>query len=100
MPKSHAPYAAEFRAEAVELVRSSGKPVAAIAADLGVSEPTLRQWIRQAEVDAGQRSGPTTDELSELRRLRRENLVLRQERDILKKAAAFFVRETDRSLRS
>ena len=100
MPKSHPPYPAEFRAEAVELVRSSGKSVVTVAADLGVSEPTLRQWVKQFEIDAGHRTGPTTEELSELRRLRRENLVLRQEREILKKAAAFFVRETDRSLRS
>ncbi len=79
-------YAPEFRDEAVRLVTSSGKPVAAIARDLGVSYETLRKWIKQAALDAGERQdGLTTEEHDELRRLRRENRILQEEREILKK---------------
>jgi transposase len=93
--KTRPPYAKEFRAEAVRLVRESGKSLAAIANDLGVSEPSLRAWRKQAELDSGKRSdGLTTEEHAEVRRLRREVRILREERDILKKAAAFFARET------
>lgn len=100
LAKSHRPYPPEFRAEAVQLLRSGERTVAALARDLGVSEPTLRDWRKQAEIDAGRREGATTDELTELRRLRFENRVLREEREILKKAAAFFVRETSRNQRA
>jgi len=96
MPRTHAPYPAEFRAEAVRLARSSDKSIPALAADLGVSSEALRHWLRQDDADAG-RGQPgelTTDEREELRRLRRENHVLKQEREILKKAAAFFAKET------
>jgi transposase len=96
MPKSHPPYTAEFRAEALRLVRTSGKTKTAIAQDLGISLEALRHWLRQAELDAGERhDGLTSEELAELRRLRRENKVLREEREILVKAAAFFARETN-----
>ena len=96
MPRTRPPYPPEFRAEAVRLIRSSGKPLSEISQDLGVSEQSLRVWIKQADLDAGHRDdGLTTSELEELRRLRRENRVLREEREILKKAAAFFARETD-----
>ena len=98
MPRTRPPYPAAFRAEAVELARSSGKTVPELAADLGVSGQTLRNWQRQADVDAGHgRPGElTTAERQELPRQRRENQVLRQEREILKKAAAFFAKETTR----
>ncbi len=76
------------------LVKSSGKPVAQIARELGVSFESLRHWIKQFEIASGQRQGLTTDEREELSRLRRENLTLRQEREILKKAAVFFASET------
>src|SRR5436305_12484444 len=96
MPKSHPPYAEAFRRDAVTLYRSSGKRLEEIAADLGVSRESLRKWVQQAKVDAGE--GPagalTTDEREELRRLRRENQTLAMEREILKKAAAFFAKET------
>lgn len=87
------PYPPEFRAEAVRLVQESGKPIREIADDLGVSHQTLRNWIQQAEIDAGQREGLTTENRTELNRLRRENRILRKEREILKKAAAFFAKE-------
>lgn len=87
------PYPPEFRAEAVRLVQESGKPIREIADDLGVSHQTLRNWIQQAEIDAGQREGLTTENRTELNRLRRENRILREEREILKKAAAFFAKE-------
>ncbi len=88
-------YSPEFKEEAVGLVRSSEElyPVAKIARDLDVSTETLRKWANQSEVDAGEREGLTTEEKEELRRLRREVKVLREEREILKKAAAFFAGE-------
>jgi transposase len=96
VPRTRPPYPLEFRAEAVRLIRSSDKPLSQISKDLDVSEQSLRVWIKQADLDAGHRDdGLTTSELEELRRLRRENRVLREEREILKKAAAFFARETD-----
>jgi transposase len=96
VPRTRPPYPPEFRAEAVRLVRSGGKLIGEVADDLGVSEQTLRNWLRQADLNDGHRSdGLTSSEQEELRRLRRENRVLRQEREILRKAAAFFARETD-----
>jgi len=95
VPKSRGPYPEEFRREAIELVRLNEKPLVQIAKDLGVSDMTLRNWVKQADVDAGKRAGLTTEEREELRALRRENRTLRMEREILKKAAAFFAKETD-----
>ena len=74
MPKAP-PYSKEFRAEAVRLLRSSGRPIPQLARELGCSEQSLRNWSRQVEVDAGEAEGLTTDEREELRRLRRENLI-------------------------
>ena len=89
------PYPPEFRREAVELARTSGRPLSELARGLGVSRETLRGWVKQAEIDAGRREGLTSEEREELRRLRHENRILRQERDLLKKAAAYFARESE-----
>ncbi len=74
-------------------MRSSGKPLAQISRELDVSEQTLRNWRKQLQIDEGEREGLTTSEREELARLRRENRVLKQEKEILRKATAFFARE-------
>jgi transposase len=100
MPRTRPGYPPEFRREAVELVRSSGRPIPQIADELGVSPQSLRNWVRQGQLDGGERrDGLTSDEREGLRRLRRENKRLEQEREILQAAAAFFARETERTLR-
>lgn len=95
MPPTKRPYSPEFRREAVQLVQNTDRSIAQVARDLGISNQTLRNWIKQADVDAGRREGLSTDEREELGRLRRENRTLLQEREILKKAAAFFARESE-----
>jgi transposase len=95
VPRSKPPYPPEFRREALELLRVSAKPVSQVARDLDVSEQTLYVWRRQADIDAGKREGLTTEEREELRALRKENRTLKMEKEILKKAAVFFAKETD-----
>jgi transposase len=89
-------FTAEFKAEAVRLCQVGDRTVRQVAKDLDLTETALRDWVRRAEVDAGE--GPpgalTTAEREELTRLRRENKRLQMERDILKKAAAFFAKES------
>ena len=95
MPRTHPPYPLEFRERMIELVQSGRSPES-LAREFEPSAQCIRNWVRQAERDAGRRSdGMTTEERTELRRLRRENATLREEREILKKAAAWFARETD-----
>jgi transposase len=89
------PYPEEFKREAVELLRSSGRRLAQVASELGVSTESLRSWRKQMEIDAGERDGLSSEERVELRELRSEVRVLRQERDLLKKAAAFFAKESE-----
>ena len=94
MPKSRAPYPAEFRARMVELVRA-GRTPEELSREFEPSAQSIWNWVRQVEQDQGVRQdGLTTDEKEELRRLRRENRVLREEKEILKKAAAWFAEET------
>jgi transposase len=96
MPPTRPQYPPEFRAEAIRLVREGGRTPQQLAKDLGCTSETIRNWLKQAERDEGHRSdGLTTPERDELRRLRAENRVLRMERDLLKKAAAFFAKDTD-----
>jgi transposase len=84
----------EFKSEVIDLCRSGEKSIPEVARDLDLTESAVRRWVVQAEIDAGNRVGLTTDEREELARLRKENRVLREERDILKRATAFFAKET------
>jgi transposase len=88
-------YPAEFRRDAVALVRSSDKAVTQIARELGLNRETLRLWVKQDRIDQGEAKGLTSSE-REVRRLRREVAELRMEREILKAAAAVFAKETSR----
>ena len=84
----------EYKAEVVELCRTSGKSISEVASDLGLTVSAVRRWVAQADIDAGRRPGMTSEEHSELVQLRKENRVLREERDILKRATVFFAKET------
>jgi transposase len=88
-------YTQAFREEAVRLVQAGERPIAEVARQLAMDPATLWRWVRQGEVDAGAgKAGElTTSEKEELRRLRREIVQLREEREILKKATAFFAKE-------
>ena len=96
MPRTSQPYPPEFMQEAVRLARSGGISISQIARDLRIADQTLRNWIAQADVDDGRKDGLTSAEREELKLPRRENKVLREEREILKEAAAFFARDTGR----
>ncbi len=94
MPRSKPPYPPELRQRIVDLARA-GRTPASLAQEFEPTETTIRNWIAQADRDAGLRSdGLTTEERKELNQLRRENRMLREERDLLKKAAAWFAQET------
>ena len=95
-PRARRSFSAQFKAETVELIRTSGKTIGEVCRDLDLTETAVRRWVQQAEVNAGTRPGLATAERAELAELRRENRVLREEREILKKAAAFFAKETTR----
>ncbi len=93
MPKSKPPYPPDFRARVIDLARS-GRTLRSLSREFGVTDTTIRSWLRQADLDTGRRSdGLTTDEKQELARLKKENARLREERDILEKAAAWFAQE-------
>ena len=95
MPKTHHPYPPEFRQQILELVRAGRSPDE-LAREFEPTAQTIRNWIKQAELDHGQRrDGLSSEEKAELARLRKENKQLRLEREILSKAAAWFARETE-----
>lgn len=87
-------FSPEYKAEVVNLYRTTDKSIGQIVEELDLRESAVRRWIAQAEVDAGEREGLTTDEREEIAQLRRENRILREERDILRRATAFFAKET------
>ena len=96
MPRTRPPYPEQFRREAVRLAELGDKPQHRLAKDLGISEVTLRNWLKQAKAGRGERPGGlSSKEREELQRLRDENATLRMEREILRKAAVFFAREDD-----
>jgi transposase len=84
----------EFKRDAVELVRSSGRPIAEVARELGIYDSTLGNWVRQDRIDRGEQEGLSSDERARLGDLERENARLRMERDLLKRTVAFWVKET------
>jgi transposase len=94
-PRPRRSFTAEFKAEIVELCQRGDRTVGQIARDFDLTETAVRAWVKQAELDAGTRSdGLTSDEREELAALRRENRQLREDVEILKRATAFFVKET------
>ena len=94
MGQARKKYTQEYKDEAVELVISSGRPIAEIARNLGINEGTLANWVNMAKKSGKLKEKPLgTDERAELRELREENRRLRMERDFLKKAAAWFAKE-------
>lgn len=95
MPRTNPAYPPEFKAEAVRLAQGGDKSIATIAHDLGVANQTLRGWVQQAEINAGTRDGLTTTEREELRHLRREVRVLREEREAPKSAMTRWDNQTD-----
>ena len=98
--RPRSPYPEEFRANAVKLLRSSGKTIPELSRELGCSTESLRNWSKQADLDAGRRKdGLTSEEREELARLRRENKVLAEEREILKKAAVSSTRQRNVALK-
>ena len=87
-------FTAEVKRDAVQLVRTSGRPIAEIARELGIYDSTLGNWVRQDRIDRGEAEGLTTEERARLRQLEAENAKLRMERDLLKRTVAFWVKET------
>ena len=94
MRRTRPPYPEEFRREAIRLARLGDQPQRKLAKSLGISEVSLRRWVKDEEASRGERpGGPSSDEGEELARLRDENARLRMEREILRKAAVFFARQ-------
>jgi transposase len=92
--RSRRGFTEEFKRDAVELVRSTGRPIAVVARELGIYDSTLGNWVRQDRIERGEAEGLTSEERARLRRLEAENAKLRMERDLLKRTVAFWVKET------
>jgi transposase len=93
-PRRRRSFTPEFKAEIVEACSRGDRSIGQVARDFDLTETAVREWVRQADVDAGRRDGLTTTEREELSQLRRENRRLREDVDILKRATAFFAKET------
>ena len=93
-PRPRRSFTPEFKAEIVEHCRRGDRSIGQVARDFDLTETAVREWVRQAEVDAGERDGLTTEERQELTKLRRENRRLQEDVEILKRATAFFAKET------
>ena len=93
-PRPRRSFTPEFKADIVERCRRGDRTIGQVARDFDLTETAVREWVRQAEVDAGERPGPTSAEREELVELRRENRRLREDVDILRRATAFFAKET------
>lgn len=93
--RSRRKFSDEFKRDAVAIVNSSDKPIAEVARELGIYDSTLGNWVKRDEINRGVRDGVTTTEREEVTELRRENARLRMERELLKRAVAFWVRESD-----
>ncbi len=91
MPKA---FPVEFRRDVVAVARKGGSSIAQVAKDFGVSESCLQRWLKQADIDDGVRPGVTLSESAELRELRKRNRTLEMENEILRRAAAYFAKET------
>jgi transposase len=93
-PRRRRSFTPEFKAEIVEACRRGDRSIGQVAQDFDLTETAVRAWVKQAEVDAGRQDGLTSQEREELGQLRRENRRLREDVEILKRATAFFVKET------
>ena len=88
-------FSEEFKRDAVEIVRSSDKPIAVVARELGIYDSSLGNWVNQDRINRGEREGLRSDDRARLSELERENARLRMERELLKRAVAFWVRESN-----
>jgi transposase len=93
-PRPRRSFTPEFKAEIVELCQRGDRGIGQVARDFDLTESNVRTWVRQAEIDQGERPGLTTEEKEELTRLRRENRSLKEDVEILKRATVFFAKET------
>jgi transposase len=93
-PRPRRSFTPEFKAEIVELCRHGDRSIGLVARDFDLTETNVRNWVKQAEIDQGERPGLTTEEKEELTRLRRENRSLKEDVEILKRATVFFAKET------